>query len=56
MFKSQSNIKDKDDFLKQTQDARNKRQEEKRIEKSVLVIQRTYRGFIIRKRYFTQLM
>lgn len=50
-----NNVKEKDSFLKQTNDAREKRQLEKKRVNSIIKIQSHLRGYLQRKRFFIQL-
>lgn len=48
-------MKDKDSFLKQANDAREKRQNEKKRLNSIVKIQANFRGYLQRKRFFLSL-
>lgn len=50
-----SNLKEKESFLKQTNDAREKRQLKKKRLASALKIQSLWRGYAQRKRFYLQL-
>lgn len=50
-----ANIKEKESFLKQTNDAREKRQLEKKRLASAIKIQSLWRGYAQRKRFFQSL-
>lgn len=55
MFQKDSGKKDKDYFLKQANDAREKRMQEKKRISSALKIQSYFRGYLVRKKFYTNL-
>ena len=52
MFERSKDAHDRETFLRQAQEAREKRQLEKRKQHSLLVIQSYTRGYLARKRFF----